>query len=470
MATHSTSSPRRLVRCFLAASAATVLLVAGCDRSDPLADVVEEAGVTLAALSGNGVSMPPAEVRTQAYNRVITDLRDALNQSGDEPGAGAARLIIAQAMVGQGDVAAERSGNARRDVERTLTSARSRLSLRLDRQVLGESLREYDPTQDLGRLDQAGEETERELTTARASLQDRQNRVASLQEQIDAELDAASGFREQEIGIREEARNASPTQRARLIERAVDVKRNADAHDRRAAELDLVVQSLENESAEIRIDIASLLQQQQMNREARERIEGASTLFERESSAAVTDAQNLASEIGGVFDAMIEALNTEVKPAFDEATGKYASAASEAQQAASALSERNAAAAVAAMARHSSADLHRAHAATLGALESFARKLGESFGAGRFADAAETLARERAEVEDQAATLYDTAASGYRGVRLSAGDSLDGLTSSLEDLAKAMRGEPDEPVEEIGDVPNDQGTSPVDAPDFDESD
>ena len=64
-------TPRRRTRSIAAASIALSILATGCERADPLADVVEEAGVNLAAISGNGVSMPPVEVREQTYNRVM---------------------------------------------------------------------------------------------------------------------------------------------------------------------------------------------------------------------------------------------------------------------------------------------------------------------------------------------------------------------------------------------------------------
>ena len=431
--------PRRF-----AAAAAVLALVGGCSDEDHLSDVVVRAGNEMTAASGNGVSMPPVEMREQTYNSVLSKLREALRGNESEPGASAAKLLIAQALLGQADVEAEKTGNARRELLYKITEIRSRLDLQANRDTLANAYSNYDPSADLADLDRSKVDIEKELGSLRATLADKQQRMTTLQDQMDEQKRDAEERIAEAGGIRAQATDANAILRAELITRANEIERVADQHEKRYAEVQLLVQSLEDEANEVRIRISSAQRREELVREARERIEASASLLNAQSASAQTDAQNIASELGALFDALIAGLDTQETPAFEAAASKYREASSQAQQARDEVA--GSAPAVAAMAQHADAKLHIAQADLLENVLRLAQDLAAQLEAPRFAEVAAGLDQRLQETRSQAADLYETAGNTYARLNLGPGDSLQGLSDRFQQYAGKLRGQaPQEP-------------------------
>jgi hypothetical protein len=450
---HSGAAPRRLV-----VAGVLLALLAGCSERDDLSAVVVRAGNEMTAAAGNGASMPPTEMRVQTYNSVLSTLREALRGHESEPGAAAAKLLIAQALLGQGGVAAEKAGDLRRDLIYGITELRSRLDLQVNRETLADAYANYNPSTDLSDLDASQQEVEKELGSLRATLADKQKRMETLQGQMDDQKREAEQRVAEASDVRAQATDASAIRRAELITRANEIERVADQHEKKYAELQLLVQRLEDESNEVRIRIASAQRREELVREARDRIEASAKLLASQSSGARTDAENIASELGSMFDTLLETLDQQETPAFEEAAGKYREASSQAMQARNEVA--TSAPAVAAMAQHASADLHLAQADLLENFHLLANDLSTKLQAPRFAEAASKLDERLKEARTSAADLFETAGSTYARLSVGSGDSLQPLSDRFRDYAGALRGEqPKQPEGQMSTPPADGSTA-----------
>lgn len=436
---HSGRRSRRIV-----AAGALIVLLAGCSDKDQLSDVVVHAGNQMTAASGNGVSTPPTEMRVKAYNSVLSELREALRGHESEPGANAAKLLIAQALLGQGDVAAERAGDARRELLYQINHLRSRLDLQANRETLAHAYSNYDPSPDLKQLDASQQKIEKELSGLRATLADKQQRIETLQGQMDEQKKSAEERVAEASKIRAEATDASAVRRAELIRKANEIERVADQHEKRYSELQLLVRSLEDESNEVRIRITSAQRREELVGDARGRIEASAKLLQSQSKDARTDAENIATELGADFDAVMKTLNEQETPAFEEAAGKYREAASQAMQARGEVA--SSAPAVAAMAQHAAANLHLSQADLLQSMLLLAQDLSGQLQAPRFAEAADTIQQHLKEASSQAADLYETAGNTYARLNLGPGNSLQDLSSRFQAFAGQLRGEKPAPA------------------------
>jgi chromosome segregation ATPase len=441
---HHASTIGRLA---LTSAAAASLMLGGCNDDEQLSDIVERAGHQMVAATGGGVATPPAEVRSRTYSDVIRTLQSALEGAEKEPGSGAAKLLIAQAMVGQADIAAERATEIQRDVLYALAEARSRLDLHADRTTYAGSLGVYDPQEDLAQLSRAQAEIDRELEAERAALAQRQNRVAELRTLMEEARTGADAKRAEADQLRAEAGDADAVRRASLVARAHEIEREGASHERRYAELQLEANALEDEAKLNRIQIASHQRREELVREARDRIESSGRLLDEESRQADMDARDLGSELGGTLDAIVEMLDQQLRPAFDEAVGKYRAGASQAQQARGDMG--NVASALATTAQHASANLHRTTAEVYASVITVAERLGRDLGSSRFAELAQSLRLQHDEILGEAADLYDSAgfsdfAGGLRG---------DAPAPEDDELIDEGTGEPEDGVESATDVP-----------------
>jgi hypothetical protein len=290
-----------------------------------------------------------------------------------------------------------------------LAETRSRLDLHADRTSYAGALGVYDPQADLAQLDAAQAEIERDLARERAALAENQKRIEALKRQMDDERAKTDARAAEAAQVRAEAADAEGMRRATMIGRAHEIERAAASHERRFAELQLTANALGDEAKMGRIQIASHQRREELVREARHRIESSGRLLDDESRKADLDARDLGSELGGAFDALLEMLDQQVKPAFEEASTKYRSAVSQAQQARGDMGST--AAALATTAQHSSANLHRATAEVYASVGAVGERLARALGSDRFAEAARTLRQQHDEMLAEAAGLYDSA--GY---------------------------------------------------------
>jgi hypothetical protein len=200
------------------------------------------------------------------------------------------------------------------------------------------------------------------------------------------------------------------------------------------------VQRLEDESSEVRIKITSAQRREELVREARDRIDASAKLLASQSTDAKTDAQNIASELGADFDKLIETLDQQETPPFEEAAGRYREASSQAAQARGEVAAS--APAVAALAEHASAKLHLAQADLLENVLLLAQDLSAQLRAPRFGEAATSIDQRLKEARAQAADLYESAGSAYARLSLGGGDSLQPLSDRFQKYAGELRGEP----------------------------
>jgi len=431
----------------------------GCGNGTADSVAVRKASERLIAASGNGAAGIDAEQRSSAFAAVISEIQK-VESSSKNPGIKAsAALLSARAMIGQGEIAAEKSRDHRIAALLEIARLRSRLMLQEDTVSLTGALSVYDPSADLAAIDSVARAIGVEADALRVRVRDVDAQIAEVRGQIGERMERSRRLREQDSTIRLATADMGATQRADAITRATTIRREADALEMQASELELKAASLETAKTELQGVSASLQERSRALADARARVQESATLVASEAKSAEGRASEFKAEIVEGFRALQDGPLAEMLAASEEGLAKFNSAAAKASGA-RATDAVNSALTTAA-ASQAAADLNRNIAQTLSLAGALAQAMGDSA-------AATELNAKRDEANLAAGEALGRAASAFQGVRVSrdqaTSDALAKLTESLERDGRKLRGEP-EPAPEPTEEPAAEDTGAESAPD-----
>jgi hypothetical protein len=230
-----------------------------------------------------------------------------------------------------GEVAAIEASEAERAVGQQITGIRSAFEQWQAQKAIADSLKSYDPTPELAKLDD--EIRQREAEAARAA-DDKQKQVALVAQTRAKATEARAqveNFRNQEASIRASVANATQTQRAAAFEQALTIKRQGDEYEQQAAGFEAVAASQAPEVETLQNTIDKLNRQVQLLRDAKKSIVARADANKSQAAAATTEADQVAAKVTDLLKSLDEARAKVVGPT-DEAAKLYALAVNAAKK------------------------------------------------------------------------------------------------------------------------------------------
>lgn len=438
----------RIRACLLAAGLAAAASLSACGDGDGLSAAVTSASNTLTALTGSGTAAAPAAVRETKYAAVIQDLQSKLASGGEPATVASANLLLAQATAGQAELIAQRAREADGRLAAALIEARAMLTLCLEQRALASSREGYDPSASIAGFEAQSNERSNEIAALTADLEQNQAAVKTLHEQAAAQAARAAGKREEERSILKGSEGLGASARLSEAERAAAVRREGDAFERRAAEIEAEAARIAPHSDEIRREIRRAQSQKDSLAKAKQSLLDLKTFTDEQVAGARQGARRAEAaliEAAGKVEAL---LNEEVKPRYDEAASKYGAASSKAAAARTGGS-RQAVAVTSGTIQHALAALHRERAQALARAAAFFGEIAAATppiaDAERFASAAKSLSEESRQALAAAAESYATASGSFQGA---GAESYTRLAEHLAATEKQLKGEPPEPPAE----------------------
>ena len=441
-----TDARRRFTPLALALAVGLAASLTGCDRGSSDATAVRTASDRLIAASGNGAAGTSAESRSAAYAAIVSEMQ-RVESSSSNPGLKASAAILgARALIGQGELAAEECRDVRIAALLEIARLRSLALLRQDMLSLEGALSEFDPTQDLSDLDAVSREIAVESAAIRTRIEELSGGIEEVLGQVGERMERARQLREQDSTIRLASANLGASERAKAVTQATGIRREADLLEKRASELELQAAALETTRVELQAVAQSLDERASTLAAARVRLQDSSKMQLQQAQQAQRSADEFRTELTDGFLAVQAGAIADMLAAHDAGASKYSAAAAKAGTARSV--DATGAALTTAVAKQSSADLHRNVAQAI----ALAAALAENIGA---EEAAAELAARYEELILAAGDDVDQAASAYQSVRVvrdqATTDALTNLSESLRREAMRLRGEP-EPADDAGEI------------------
>jgi hypothetical protein len=395
-----------------AALLATATMLAGCGKGDEATAAITKARATLASIGVSGTAAPTA-TRAKIYQDVISAMQGV---GGSGVGTSAAKIITAQATLGQGEIAAATQRDAEGQVARLAASARILAELLVKQESLAASLEGHDQSAMLGTL-------RGEITKIESSLKDAEAKRSQLESAL-SQLTAKAGERgamaKQKRDVAGQLRTAltevQGEARLPIVEEAAKHQREADRFEVEQAGIELEAQAMAHQVEESRLDTQRLNRQRDLALESVKRVEDSGRLLKEQSAAARAKAGETAGELSKAFDELTTAVEQTLKPAYTEATGKYNAAASAA--AGGSASDASLAKAMSGAAQQSLAALHAGYAAALEGAADVATRIGaqESLGfAAKGQQTASALMEEVKAARENAASAMAQAGASFQG-------------------------------------------------------
>jgi len=409
-----------------------------CGRSASDDVAIREASESLIAASGNGAAGIATEDRASAYATVLSNMQKLEGRVSNPGIKAAASLLAARAMIGQGDIAAETSRDHRIQALMEIARLRSLAMLRDDTQSLGGALSVYDPTDDLAAIDGVSRQVASETDALRSRLKDLDGQIAAVRGQIGERMERARVLREQDSTIRLSTAGMGATERADAVTSATAIRREADALEKQASELELSAAGLETMRTELQGVATTLEERSALLAAARTRVQDSAKLLAAEASGAQERSTQFRSDLTAGFEALRSGPLAEMMTAYDESVRLFGSAATKAGSARSVDAVNSALTSAAAY--QASADVHRQVAQAVSLAAALAQNIGAT-------EAASELNAKNAEITMAAGEALGSAAGAFQGVRAgrdqATADAIAKLVESLEREGRRLRGEPE---------------------------
>jgi hypothetical protein len=430
-----------------------------CGESDSLSDDVRRAAGRIVAVSGGGGSLPSEEARERTYSSVVSGLQPKLQRGVTAEGP--ARLLLACALMGQGEIEADRARAGEFQVIHELSRVRSKLDLFIRTKGVGDALAEVGPTGAEAELSVADETLDAMIARERDLLAMAESDLEALREAIAQQRSQAERPLAEARRLRADADTMPASQRVRAYEERYRLLRAAAAFQRREQELSDAADLQESVIADIRDQVASLVRRKELLAAARDRVVRLERLRTDEANAAREAARRMSTDVVQAFEQALAIYDESVSPHYDNAVRSLGNAAQQAQQARSDSPEGSGPMQGAAL--HALASLQRGRAEMLGRMVEVGERIGAvASEASEIRSRTSSLREEAAQARAAAAEAYASASGAYSGARVEGDvrDVFQRLAGQFEAQAAALRGE--EPPQQSDDMMDDDSMS--DAP------
>lgn len=433
----------------LFAGVAGVSVLPGCsDRGADSRKVAE------AARDLGSVGNPDGPSSSGSYADASSKI-SAISVGGEDAGAITAGLL-GQSLQGEASVAAKEATLAERSVLSEIADARHLAARFTAISTEAETLEAFDPTPDLDRIAQevrAIEAAARDARSARAALADRindlQRRAQDLQGQSDAKRNQAA---EMELA----SASLSATQAAARAGEIRKLSREADALGMHIARLTGEVETLTPRLSEFDAELEKFSQQLTLASESADDLRQMATERAARARTARAEASEIAEQIREIVNSIDTTRNGTVIPVGEQATQTLERSIRESEKAARSARPIGTLGKSAAQRRLGElyqlrSDGHARYAELLAALGS----IGMLPNAAGYADAASQESDSASGLRTQAAEAYENAANSLSSanVRGTDADRARETAERLNELARQLRGEPDQLPDQSADAP-----------------
>ena len=354
-----------------------LLATGGCDRGDDSFAVIVKARATLASIGASGTAAPTA-ARARAYQDVISAMQAVGGSGGSAVTSATAKVITAQATMGQGEIAAAAQREAEGEVAR-LTAVARVLS---EQFIKGESLAASLEGHDQSSMIAAQRQMVAQLEDAHAIANARREQNEAALTQLNAKAAERGGMakRSREVAGQLRAALADVQGEARLpmVEEAAKHLREADRFEVEQSHLELEAQSMAALVESARQAALQLSRQKELTLESVKRIEESAALLKAQSAVARAKSAETAVALSAAFEEALSAVEQTLKPAYADASGKYNAASSLA--AAGSAADAALSKAMSGSAQQALASVHASFAASLEGVADVASRIGSQKG------------------------------------------------------------------------------------------
>lgn len=296
----------------VAAASSLVALAGACDRASEAERTLSEARAEMLALH-TGADAAPSTLRQETYEKVSRSLQSAV--SGLEgAAASSAHGLQADAQAGLGHIASadasERSRRIRNLIGRVRTAAEHHAAY----SAAAEALAQVDTDPQLDALRDLVEDLRADLRELGEVRRIAASELQGVRDRAEAELSQARDLRAQADQVRSGSADASASQRAGAAERAYELERRADGHEKQAAEWLAQMGQAEPRLEMMDLDYANFEKRIALVQEAGERLgRRAATREELEAGQRAQAAETAAKfrELIGEMDTLLEGPFTE---------------------------------------------------------------------------------------------------------------------------------------------------------------
>lgn len=456
-------------------AAVTLLsVIAGCERSDPVATSLDAANREIAMVSF-GADLPAPDKENRALHEGLPDpetatrltefrrkqyeevLRSVAPAGGStNPGRkAAASLVTARVRYGQALDGSRVFYDLERAARRQLSAISSESIAWQDAVSVAGARETFDPEPELARIDGALSRLATDLQAARQERARTQKSIDDLRAQAKELLDQARGERIKEAEIRERSIRSGPVEAAELTEQATVHRRAADGLEAQASRLLARVDTLTPEVAEIDLRISMLTTQQSLYGSARQSVLDRDRLIKQAAANARADAAAAAERLQSAADALERLRSEEILPAAESAASAFEQVVSACAPARSAAPQH--ASLLIGEAQQARGNLLLTHAR---GLDLYARVLSEVASAeglplaSTLRDRAASAAERASNALAVANEAFVAARDAYNAADRGAGQ-LDGAKAKLDELiaATAVDAAPGETEPPAGDAP-----------------
>lgn len=439
----------RVAGLMLAAGAVGTL--SGCERADDkLAVQIDKASHAMSVSAGSGRALAPVEQRSQTYQKVVSDLGNAIDGASEDNQA-VARVLMARAKMGQASINAGEFVKELAALTNQITLVRSGEARLRSQLAVSESLAGFDPRETLSMIDARAKELDAELAGAQSGLDELQAMQSQVQAKQEAEDSGARAEREFEQALRDRAMREEGQLRLDLVSQAVSHERSAAQHEKRSAEIGLDLATVTRAVEDRAREVATLERMRQVQEDTRARIAASQSGWSAQRQAALDDAKASAEAVSQALATAKLLLNDRTMPSYEAATSAFDQAIGEARKAQSAL--RQPAAMVMGSAQHALADVHGAMGEAMASLADVLESLGGLSNVSVSGLDAKAIREQATTALDASRQTLDAAASSFRsaGGRLSElGELID--RSGAEDASVAPSDEEMSPDEDHWDA------------------
>ncbi len=282
--TRATTNQHRCARLVLAGGLALSLgFFAGCDNSTPMTKALENANLTMTALSPGGAEPVAEAQRRDTYNKIVSTLRSQSGK-GTPSEESAAALLIAQAQIALAEIPSGAAARVDRESLNTLTRIEAAYTQWLNHNALAQALSAYDPKPELAEIESQIAQREAGIKEELANKAAVDAKVTELRAQAAAKAKASAAKRQDEAKLLLQMANQSAVEGARTLEQAVAIRRAADGLEAEAADLNAQAAQIAPRSDQIQLAIDRLTNQRNLLQQARADVN-------QRAAAAAADAQ-----------------------------------------------------------------------------------------------------------------------------------------------------------------------------------
>ncbi|MFM9959205.1 MAG: hypothetical protein ACKVZJ_14165 [Phycisphaerales bacterium] len=430
--------------------------LSGCVQEDDSGSKIVKARATMASLGASGVAAPSA-ARAKAYDQVIASMQGIGGGGGSGAAiAGAsAKLIAAQAMLGQGVILGDAQRMDETAVTRAAETARVKLELFVKYESLAASLAGHDLTEAVGELKDKITELEASVSASRGAEAETRTALEKLNGMAEGVMSQARSKRDEAGQLRAALQSVSGEARLPMVEEISKRQREADLLEVEHARMELGVNDLKRKLDEIGFEVGQFQRRVELAQASVKRSEDSAALLKEQNATARAKATEIGTEVGAALEALAGEIDQKLKASYEAAKSKYESASSTASGGSAA--DGALAKALAGAGQQALAALHGGYAGALENAVDAATRIGAQNGLGSATKGREWAAAWMEEVKaarDASASASAQAGASFQGANPK-GPGAEILKRLGDKLLPPAAAEPEIPVD---------AAAPADAP------